>query len=146
MAIQGLSLRGPLKDTSRLTAKAATGTFRRGPAYRLAVLSGVPPPVELWMTESLQAALRDTGCPPAVAQHVSTKLRVERPAGSREWLLMLENHGMGYPADADEVASAVEHLAQNLAADNAEAIDRTARGEPGWMPFWPLPDRRPRRQ
>ncbi|SDF70563.1 hypothetical protein SAMN05660485_03939 [Blastococcus fimeti] len=50
---------------------------------------------------------------------------------------MLENHGTGYPADADEVTYAVEHLARNLAADNAQAVDRTARGEPGWTPYWP---------
>ena len=55
------------------------------------MLSDVPPPVEPWMTKSLEAALRDTGCPPETAQHVSTRLRVERPGGSREWLLMLEN-------------------------------------------------------
>jgi len=98
------------------------------------------------MTKSLEAALRDTGCPPETAQHVSTRLRVERPGGSREWLLMLENHGTGYPAGADEAASAVEYLAQNLAADNAEAVDRTARGEPGWTPYWPIPDRMQRWQ
>ena len=98
------------------------------------------------MTESLAAALRDTGCPPETAQHLSTKLRVERPGGGEEWLLILENHGTGYPADRDEGAYAVEHLALNLAADNAEAVDRTARGEPGWAPYWPIPDRMPRRQ
>jgi hypothetical protein len=98
------------------------------------------------MTESLEAALRNSGCPAAAARHLSAKLRVERPGGSREWLLMLENHGTGYPAGADEVASAVEHLAQNLAADNAEAVDRTAGGEPGWPAYWPLPDRLPRRE
>ena len=93
------------------------------------------------MTESLEAALRDTGCPPPAAQQFSDELRVERPEGSRGWLLMLKNHGTRYPADLSEVASAVEHLAENLAADNAEAVDGTARGEPGWSPYWPLPGR-----
>lgn len=41
---------------------------------------------------------------------------------------------------------APEHLARNLAADNAEAADRTSHGEPGATPYWPLPDRLPRRQ
>lgn len=98
------------------------------------------------MTESLAAALRDTGCPPQTAQHLSIKLRVERPRGSTEWLLILENHGTGYPAARDEITYAVEHLARNLAADNAEAVDRTARGESGWTPYWPLPERMPRPQ
>ncbi len=93
------------------------------------------------MTESLEAALRDMGCTPAAARRLSTRLRVERPGGSRDWLLMLENHGTGYPADRDEVAYAVEHPARNVAADNAEAVDRTARGEPGWTPYWAVPDR-----
>ena len=97
------------------------------------------------MTASLATALRDTGCPPGTAQHLSTGLRVERPGDSTEWLLVLENHGTGYPADAGEVAYAVEHLARNLAADNAQAVGRTARGEPGWAPHWPLPDRVSRR-
>jgi hypothetical protein len=110
------------------------------------VLSDLPPPVQPWMTESLAAALRDTGCPPETAQHLSANLRVERPQGNTEWLLMLENHGTGYPADRNEVSYAVEHLARNVAADNAEAVDRTARGEPGWTPHWRPPDRLPRRQ
>jgi hypothetical protein len=136
-----MSLNGPLKDR-----KAAFETCENEGLYRLAVLSDVPPPVEPWVTESLAAALRDTGCPPETAEYLSTKLRVERSGGSTEWLLMLENHGAGYPADADEVAYAVEHLARNLAADNAEAVDRTARGELGWTPSWPLPDRLPPRK
>ena len=97
------------------------------------------------MTESLAAALRDTGCPPDSAQHLSKTLRVERTRAGSGWLLMLEDHGTGYPADRDEVAYAVEHLARNVAADNAEAVDRTARGEPGWTPFWPVSGRMPRR-
>ncbi len=40
---------------------------------------------------------------------------------------------------------AVELLVENVVADNAEANDRTARGESGYAPLWTLPDRRPRR-
>lgn len=108
--------------------------------------SDVPPPVQPWLTESLAAALRETGCSSETAERLSTTLRVERPSGSTEWLLMLEGRGTGYPADADEVAYAVEHLVRNLAADSAEAVDRAARGEPGWTPYWPLPDRLPPRE
>src|SRR4051794_36608018 len=98
------------------------------------------------MKEVLEAALRDTGCPPSIAQQLASEVRVERPEGSTEWLLMLTNHGTGYPADRDEVAGAADHLAMNVDADNAEAVDRAARGEPAWTPHWPLPERTPRRQ
>jgi hypothetical protein len=94
----------------------------------------------------MTAALLDTGCPPETARHLSSKLRVERPPGSTEWLLMIESHGTSFPAERDEVADAVAHLARNIAGDNAEAVDRAARGEPGWPPHWPLPDRARRRQ
>jgi hypothetical protein len=98
------------------------------------------------MTEAMKAALRDVGCPSDIAQRLSSTMRVERPRGSTEWLLMLFNHGTCYPADRDNVPGAADHLALNVAADNAEAVDRTARGEPDWRPYWPLPDRAPRRQ
>jgi hypothetical protein len=44
---------------------------------------------------------------------------------------MLANHGTGYVADRNEAMNAAEHLARNVAADKAEAVDRSARGEPG---------------
>lgn len=44
------------------------------------------------------------------------------------------------PDDSDQVASAVEHLAENMAAENAEAWDRGTEA----LLLWPLPDRRPR--
>jgi hypothetical protein len=98
------------------------------------------------MTEALKVALRDAGCPPDMADQLSAELRVARPRGSTDWLLTLFNHGTSYPDDREDVDYAVEHLALNTAHDNAEAVDRTARGEPGWRPYWPLPDRAPRRQ
>lgn len=98
------------------------------------------------MTEALKTALRDAGCPPDIAEQLSAKMRVARPPGSTDWLLMLFSHGTSYPEDREEVAYAVEHLALNAAHDNAEAVDHTARGEPGWRPYWPLPGRAPRRQ
>ncbi len=98
------------------------------------------------MAEALAAALRDTGCPPDIAERLSEELRVERPRGSREWLLMLNNHGTGYPLDRGQVAYAAEHLARNVASDNAEAGHRTGRGDSGGTPYWPLPGRAPDRQ
>jgi hypothetical protein len=83
------------------------------------------------MTEALAGALRDTGCPSDSARQPAGQLRVERARGDTGWLLMLVNHGMGYVRDRDEVMSAAEHLARNVAADNTEAVDRSARGEPG---------------
>jgi hypothetical protein len=98
------------------------------------------------MTESMTTALLDAGCPSKTARHLAGRLRVERPPGVTTWLLMLENHGTSYPGERDEVAYAVEHLAMNVTADNTEAVDRTVRGGQGWTPYWPLPDRAPRRQ
>ncbi|MGY5885823.1 hypothetical protein [Modestobacter lacusdianchii] len=108
--------------------------------------SGQPPVVEPWLAEALKTALRDAGCPSDIAEQLSAEMRVERPRGTTEWLLMLFNHGTSYPDDREDVVYAAEHLAVNMAADNAEAVDRTARGDPGWSPYWPLSDRAPRRQ
>jgi hypothetical protein len=105
-----------------------------------------PPVVEPGVSDALAAALCDAGCPRDTAQQLSIEVRVERPPGSTDWLLMLKNHGTGYPVDRDDVAGAVQHLAMNVAADNAEAVDRAARREPGWTPYWPLPDRASRRR
>jgi hypothetical protein len=116
-----------------------------GRRYSPAVPSGKPSGVEPWVTEALLAALRDAGCPSDIAEQLSGEARVGRQQGGTDWLLMLHNHGTSYPADRSEAAVAAEHLASNLAADNAEAVDRAARGESGWTPYWPLPNRWPRR-
>src|SRR3954447_16322040 len=97
-----------------------------GAAIPSAVLSGQPPVVQPWVKEVLAAALRDAGCPSSIAQQLSSKVRIERPEGSTEWLLMLTNYGTSYPADRDELTGAAEYLATNVAADNAEAVDRAA--------------------
>ena len=62
-------------------------------------------------------------------------------------MVLLHGHGHGFlvPIDADEWGAAVCSVVENVAADNAEANDRTARGEGGWTPLWPLPDRQARR-
>jgi hypothetical protein len=63
-----------------------------------------------------------------------------------DWTLMLLGHGHGIdvPVGRETWDWAAGAVAMNVAADNAEAVDRTTRGESGWTPLWPLPDRRPR--
>lgn len=61
--------------------------------------------------------------------------------GWLEWRGM--SLGLDDPDDPDDVASAVEDAVENLAAENAEAWDRGARGETYDPPLWPLPHRRP---
>ncbi len=63
-------------------------------------------------------------------------------------MVRLLGHGSSFDDDPDARESwdwAVEHVAQNVAADNAEANDRIVRGEAGWEFYWPLPGRAPRR-
>lgn len=121
-------------------------TWASTQGYGLAVHGGQPDVVEPWVTEALVAALREVGCPSDTAQRLAGEARLVGLKGTPECMVMLRNHGTSYPADEDEAAYAADHLATNLAADNAEAVDRTARGESGWTPYWPLPNRPPRRQ
>jgi hypothetical protein len=102
------------------------------------------------MTDALVSALRQRGCPPETADRLAQELRTERLRGDRppdEWTVLLHGQGHGFfvPVDADEWDAAVWSLVENVAADNAEATDRAARGEAGWTPLWPLPDRQARR-
>jgi hypothetical protein len=102
---------------------------------------------------ALATALVDVGCPTALAREMADRARVEwdgpRFGNPGARLLMLEtpaaDRGIEYPAEPEDVEATVRQLAANVAADNAEAGDRTARGEPGWTALWPLPDRGQRR-
>jgi hypothetical protein len=62
------------------------------------------------MAEALKTALRDAGCPSDIAEQLSAEVRVERPRGSSEWLLMLFTHGTSYPHEREDVVYAAEHL------------------------------------
>ncbi len=108
-------------------------------------MSGVPLPDD-WMVEALVAALRDVGCPVPVARRVAGRERLLSRHG--EWLALLEGHGIGVelPVEPEDREDAVRHLAEDLAADDAEAADRSARGEvitvspmtaPGRRRAWP---------
>ena len=99
------------------------------------------------MRDAVVEALREKGCPDAVARRIADSLRI---VDEGEWLALLDSptvtHGCGIevPVTPDQWSTAVHHLVENVAADNAEAVDRAARGEPGWTPMWPLPGRKPR--
>ncbi len=90
----------------------------------------------------LRAALVELGCPAEVAQDIAAKARVA------DELVMIDTpafrRGVEYPSEPEDIYSAMQILAMQIADDNAEAIDRARRGEPGWVAFWPLPDRKPR--
>lgn len=94
------------------------------------------------VTEALAAALRACGCPTDTAHDLATAARVEKRHGP--WMLMLLGYGAELPREATDTGSAVDYLATNVAADNAQANDRAARGEAGLTPLWPLPNRKPR--
>jgi hypothetical protein len=96
------------------------------------------------MRDDVAAALVASGCPPDVATALAAQARLERIDG--EWLLVLRGNGcsIGEPGDRADCRSAAERVAGSVAADNAEAVDRSGRGEPGWAVLWQLPERRPR--
>lgn len=89
---------------------------------------------------ALREALTAVGAPAQHAAEVARLATLEVDEGS----LMLCLNGHCCQVDDDEDVSACESLADNAAADNAEAHDRQQRGEAGYSPWWPLPDRRPR--
>lgn len=92
--------------------------------------------------DALAAALRARGCPADTADDLAVAARVETRDGIS--MLMLLEYGTELPRNADEVEYAVDYLAANVAADNAQANDRATRGETGWTPLWPLQHRQPR--
>jgi hypothetical protein len=87
--------------------------------------------------EAVRLGLLQAGCPAAVAWRLAEDVTAERHDGS--YLLCLLGNCVTPGEDG------VELLVENVLADNAEANDRTARGESGYAPLWTLPDRRPRR-
>jgi hypothetical protein len=99
-------------------------------------------PLDEPLRNALRDALVEVGCPAKVAQDIAAKARVadelvtiDTPAFRR---------GVEYLSEPEEIDSAMQILATQIADDNAEATDRARRGEPGWIAFWPLPDRKPR--
>jgi hypothetical protein len=94
-------------------------------------------PAQAAVRHAVQLGLVEAGCPAEVAHRLAEDVTAERQDGS--YLLCL----LGNCVSSDE--DAVELLVENVVADNAEANDRTARGEPGYAPLWALPDRRLRR-
>ena len=102
------------------------------------------------MTDAVAAALGVAGCPSGIADRLAQDLDLRPPSPPHppdEWLVVLHGQGCGVtvPVERADWAAVAEHLARNLAADNAEAHDRASRGETGWTRLWPPPDRHPRR-
>ena len=103
------------------------------------------------MTDAVAAELRRRGCPPETADRPAREVKVEGPDatdGQHECTVLLRGHGHGFhmPVDADGWDGVLSSVIRNVAADNAEANDRTARGESGRTPLWPLPGRPARRR
>lgn len=90
--------------------------------------------------DALDAALREVGAPPAVASALAATATLEMYGD----VTMLCLEGNCSEVEGPEDLSAVQELADNAAADNAEAFDRQGRGEPGHVPWWPLPHRQAR--
>lgn len=97
------------------------------------------------MTEAVAAALQSVGCPEATAGELATQARIERHDGGA--LLVLRGHGaaVDVPVEPETWAYAADVVAGNVAAGNAEAVDRSARGESSATVLWPLPYRQPKR-
>ncbi len=114
-----------------------------------------PPADDEWreaprsLQDAVVAVLRARGCPADIAAELASELRVAS-RGAWEWAsLQGMLSAVGFDGDEDREDAVLEHvtgLAGNVADDNAEANDRTARGESGYKPLWPLSDRSPRRR
>ena len=98
------------------------------------------------MKDVVAAALRAVGCPAPTADELATRAHIERVGG--DWLLTLLGQGCGIdvPVERATWEEAASVVAENVAARNAETVDRSARGERAETPLWPLPDRRPRNE
>ncbi|MGX5655513.1 hypothetical protein ACWKWC_12130 [Geodermatophilus nigrescens] len=99
-------------------------------------------PLDDPLRNALRGALVEVGCPAEVAQEIAANARIA------DELVMIDTpafrRGVEYPSDLEDIDPAMQILAMQVANDNAEATDRAGRGEPGWVAFWPLPDRKPR--
>jgi hypothetical protein len=94
-----------------------------------------PPEVRL----ALRDALIDAACPASHAGRVAEGATYERDEEG-DYLCVL-----GSCVAADGGSPALEDLAEDVVAINAESHDRAARGEVGFEPLWPLAARAPRR-
>ncbi|WP_116449684.1 hypothetical protein [Blastococcus litoris] len=97
------------------------------------------------MTDAVAGALQRVGCPPPKARELAGRARIEPHDG--ELLLVLSGHGTAVDVPVEPAAweYAAQVVAGNVAAENAEAVDRSARGQASVTVLWPLPDRRQRR-
>jgi hypothetical protein len=112
------------------------------------------PSQDEWRTApaALQRALLERLVARGSPRNVASELAAELETASQrrtEWArlrgMVLASSVESEEDREDVTREHVTGLAENLADDNAEANDRTARGESGYDPLWPLPDRTPRR-
>jgi hypothetical protein len=96
-------------------------------------------PAPLEVRNALRVALIDAGCPISHAATVADLATFEQDDDG-DYICVLGNCVV-----ADDT-SALDELAENLVDDNAERHDRTARGEAGYQPLWPTPERAQRRE
>ncbi len=96
-------------------------------------LQPAPPAVR----HAVQLGLVEAGCPAEVAHRLAADVTAERQDGS--YFLCLLGNCVSPGEDAADL------LVEGVLAHNAEANDRTARGESGFPPLWPLPERKPPR-
>ncbi len=89
--------------------------------------------------DALRVALTDAGCPISHAATVANLATVEQDDDGDHICVL------GNCVVADDT-SALDDLGENLVDDNAERNDRTARGEAGYPPLWPTPERTQRRR
>ena len=108
---------------------------RAYPAAMTADIRPAPPEVR----DALLAALIEAGCPISHAATVADLATFEQDDDG-DYICVLGN------CVVVDDTSALDELAENLVDDNAERHDRTARGEAGYPPLWPIPERAQRRR
>ncbi len=96
-----------------------------------------PAPPEV--RDALRGALIEAGCPINHAATVADLATFEQEDDG-DYICVPGNCVI-----ADNTAT-LDEMAEKLLDDNAERNDRTARGEAGYQPLWPTPERAQRRR
>ena len=107
--------------------------------YPAPVTSYIRPAAPEVRNAALRVALIDAGC---AISHSATvaDLATSEQDDDGDYICVLGNCVVAHDT------SALDALAENLVDDNAERNDRTARGETGYPPLWPTPERAQRRR
>lgn len=88
-------------------------------------------------------ALGEVGCPPRTAERLADRLTLREE--STEAFVGLFGTEIGIKGESatsvEDWREPLRALAEDVAADNAEAHGRTAAGQRGYEALWPLPTR-----